>query len=198
MFDLPKLTEAMDAADLAAKANELRDAIAAADRMSGAMLKLASAVANFEEETGNRIFISPCHVGVDLAKPGSDETVVTVVDINRPVEIADEDVDDSAMPTCLRVSSTPMPPNASEIRAHLEKLAQKGGKWTQQHDLEMLDRAKDGQNVRDIAAVMEFSPSFIRQRFNLLVDTTHGQGNRFKRDDVLTVLHAISIEKATA
>lgn len=201
MFDLPKLTDPMDAKGLAAKAEAMLEAIAAAERMSGAMGRLASAVAAFEEETGTEIFICPGHVaiGVDLAKPRSDETVVTVMEINRAVEIADEDKADSALPDCLRVvSSTPLPPNAAEIRAHLEKLAKKGGKWTQQQDLEILDRAKDGQNVQDIAAVMEFSLSFIRQRFNLLVDSTHGQGNRFKRDDVLTVLQAITIEKATA
>lgn len=82
-----------------------------------------------------------------------------------------------------------------DAKAHVLALGQ-SGKWGFAADLEMINRAIDGQTETDIAAVMEFSTSFIRQRFNLLVDRTHGQGNRFTREQVRDALLAIARDAA--
>lgn len=240
MFALPKLTGPMDANALAATAEELR-------RTSEAVSRLSGAVMAFERVTGIPVCIArsdqpePSIIGVDIAKPGSDCTVVAPITAGDPpgtvqeggkanVEIANrvltaegagtdekpktdprtavaaaakvdaKDAESNSVkvapkvPANLKLEKLRLQGLAVPIREHLMTVRERGGKWGFAQDEEILDRAIAGQDERTIADVMEFSPSFIRQRFSKLVDRTHGQGNRFKREDVHVVLKAMLAE----
>lgn len=81
---------------------------------------------------------------------------------------------------------------------HIATLSTGGTKWGLEQDLDMIERAIDGQSEKLIADVMEFSQSYIRQRFNKLVDRTHGQGNRFTREQVREALRWMLFKETAA
>ena len=92
---------------------------------------------------------------------------------------------DNALPTW---QGKTIPADLRDAVQHLAEIGTSGPKWGFQQDLDMIERAIDGQNEKLIADVMEFSQSHIRQRFNKLVDRTHGQGNRFTREQIRDAL----------
>ena len=92
---------------------------------------------------------------------------------------------DNALPTW---QGRTIPADLRDAVQHLAEIGTSGPKWGFQQDLDMIERAIDGQNEKLIADVMEFSQSHIRQRFNKLVDRTHGQGNRFTREQIRDAL----------
>jgi hypothetical protein len=70
-------------------------------------------------------------------------------------------------------------------------------KWNRKADLELMTRALDGESITLIADVMEFSPSYIRQRFNLLVGRKNDKAEpMFSRQDVFSALRIITGEAA--
>lgn len=80
------------------------------------------------------------------------------------------------------------PPELRDAVEHIAHLGPSGPKWGFAQDLDMMERALDGQTEKLIADVMEFSQSHVRQRFNKLVDRTHAHGNRFTREQVRDAL----------
>ena len=93
--------------------------------------------------------------------------------------------DDNALP---KWNGKTIPADLRDAVQHLAKLGPSGPKWGFQQDHEMIERAIDGQTEKLIADVMEFSQSHIRQRFNKLVDRTHGRGNSFTREHIRDAL----------
>lgn len=92
---------------------------------------------------------------------------------------------DNALPTW---QGKTIPADLRDAVQHLAEIGASGPKWGFAQDLDMIERAIDGQNEKLIADVMEFSQSHIRQRFNKLVDRTHAQGNRFTREQIRDAL----------
>ena len=92
---------------------------------------------------------------------------------------------DNALP---KWNGKTIPADLRDAVQHLAEIGTSGPKWGFQQDLDMIERAIDGQNEKLIADVMEFSQSHIRQRFSKLVDRTHGQGNRFTREQIRDAL----------
>lgn len=84
----------------------------------------------------------------------------------------------------------PVSDDIREAANHIRNLGP-SGKWNHALDLELMERCIEGQTEKLIADVMEYSPSFIRQRFNKLVGRQTGQDNRFTREQVLDALKHI-------
>ena len=91
-----------------------------------------------------------------------------------------------------------VPAELRDAVQHIDKLGPSGPKWGFVQDLEMIERAIDGQTEKLIADVMEFSQSHIRQRFNKLVDRTHARGNRFTREQIRDALQWMQGKTHTA
>lgn len=112
--------------------------------------------------------------------------VEPVVEANRPPHPASIiNKFDNALPTW---QGKTIPADLRDAVQYLAKIGASGPKWGFAQDLDMIERAIDGQNEKLIADVMEFSQSHIRQRFNKLVDRTHAQGNRFTREQIRDAL----------
>lgn len=102
---------------------------------------------------------------------------------------------DNALPTW---QGKTIPADLRDAVQHIVKLGTSGPKWGFQQDLDMIERAIDGQTEKLIADVMEFSQSHIRQRFNKLVDRTHAHGNSFTREQIRDALQWMLDQPATA
>ena len=93
--------------------------------------------------------------------------------------------DDNALP---KWNGKTIPAELRDAVQHLAEIGTSGPKWGFAQDLDMIERAIDGQTEKLIADVMEFSQSHIRQRFNKLVDRIHARGNSFTREQILYAL----------
>ena len=93
--------------------------------------------------------------------------------------------DDNALP---KWNGKTIPAELRDAVQHLAEIGASGPKWGFAQDLDMIERAIDGQTEKLIADVMEFSQSHIRQRFNKLVDRSHARGNSFTREQILDAL----------
>ncbi|WP_313348205.1 hypothetical protein [Paracoccus sp. (in: a-proteobacteria)] len=80
-----------------------------------------------------------------------------------------------------------IPANLIDAVTHIGSLSVTS-RWGLAQDLDMIERAIDGQTEKLIADVMEFSTSHIRQRFNRLMDRTQAHGNRFTREQIKDAL----------
>lgn len=130
----------------------------------------AAAVADLVSEPATRVAVA----------------VEPVVEANRPPHPASIIKKfDNALPTW---QGKTIPADLRDAVQYLAKIGASGQKWGFAQDLDMIERAIDGQNEKLIADVMEFSQSHIRQRFNKLVDRTHAQGNRFTREQIRDAL----------
>lgn len=92
---------------------------------------------------------------------------------------------DNALP---KWNGKTIPADLRDAVQHIDKLGPSGPKWGFVQDLDMIERAIDGQTEKLIADVMEFSQSHIRQRFSKLVDRIHAQGNSFTREQIRDAL----------
>lgn len=106
-----------------------------------------------------------------------------LVPITRPMGAAD--LTQAAAPTWLE---KPIPDALLEAVQHIQEIGPSGPKWGFAQDLDMIDRAIDGQTEKFIADVMEFSASHIRQRFNKLVDRNTTHAARFTREMIFDAL----------
>lgn len=95
-------------------------------------------------------------------------------------------------------SMATIPADLLDAVQHIAKLGTSGPQWGFQQDLEMIERAIDGQTEKLIADVMDFSQSHIRQRFNKLVDRIHARGNSFTREQIRDALKWILGKTHTA
>lgn len=88
-----------------------------------------------------------------------------------------------------------IPANLIDAVTHISSLSVTS-RWGLAQDLDMIERAIDGQTEKLIADVMEFSTSHIRQRFNRLMDRTHAHGNRFTREQIKDALRFMTGEES--
>ncbi|MCB5411799.1 hypothetical protein [Pseudogemmobacter faecipullorum] len=77
--------------------------------------------------------------------------------------------------------------SGSDIAAHLRALPYPAG-WGVELEVDMLERALDGQTVMQIADINGWSPQFIKMRFELLVGRKGTMPARFSRQEVLEAL----------
>ncbi|UFM64227.1 hypothetical protein LOS78_01770 [Paracoccus sp. MA] len=120
------------------------------------------------------------HVPLSPAlKPLSEDALSAAMDVGRRAVRSD---------TAPFWQGREIPADLLSVVQHITKIGPCGSKWGFEQDLEMIERAIDGQTEKLIADVMEFSASHIRQRFNKLVDRTNANGNRFTREQVRDAL----------
>ncbi len=158
--------------------DELRDAmypqpVPAAGTVEDAVKAGTAAVAELVSEPVPTSNVQKMHNAPDIGKPISPQ----------PTSIIKKA--DNALPTW---QGNAIPADLRDTVQHIVKLGTSGPKWGFEQDLDMIERAIDGQSEKLIADVMEFSLSHIRQRFNKLVDRTHAHGNRFTREQVREAL----------
>lgn len=77
--------------------------------------------------------------------------------------------------------------SGSDIAAHLSALPYPAG-WGVELEVDMLERALDGQTVAQISDINGWSPQFIKMRFELLVGRKGTMPARFSRQEVLEAL----------
>ena len=205
MQNTPTITRPMGAADLTQAAEE-------AGKLALALSDLARGIAAYEAATGIAIAVVDCGslrrdvmvtgnsiatsevlavepapaiaqtiTRADLA-PGPDETV-TVMPTPKPKPKPEPKP--TAVPTW---PEKPIPDALLEAVQHIQEIGPSGPKWGFAQDLDMIDRAIDGQTEKFIADVMEFSASHIRQRFNKLVDRNTKHAARFTREMIFDAL----------
>ena len=165
-------------------ADDLADASSDARVYADALEALSAAVSQFKSVTGRNIAVIEAFTAV--AERQESRTQVGSDDLS------DDAVEDDAAPasgqeTRVGIASTPEVDAAIE---HLRGIGPSGVKWGFSQDLEMIERAIEGQSEATIAAVMEFSRSHIRQRFSLLV-TRPADRSRHKREDVAAALRIL-------
>lgn len=194
------------------RSDEIMQAAEEFSRKAGAWSALATAVTAFEAATGTAIAlieadeaghvaVTPIPVDQFYAAPKCDAGSDAKMCAEATERAQEARVDVSGHIATRKPEPPASGPHSSsqaipksetnEAKAHILALGP-SGKWGFADDLEMVERAIDGMTEADIAGVMEFSASFIRQRFNQLVDRTHGQGNRFTREQVRDALLAIA------
>ena len=144
-------------------AADLTQAAEDAGKLALALSDLAHGVAAYEAATGAAI--------ADL--------------VSEPVPPSNVQKMHNALPTW---QGKAIPADLRDAVQHLAEIGTSGPKWGFAQDLDMIERAIDGQTEKLIADVMEFSQSHIRQRFNKLVDRTHARGNRFTREQIRDAL----------
>lgn len=143
----------------------------------------AQAVAELVSEPAPPSNVQKKHIAPDIGKPISAQPTSIIKNA------------DNALPAW---EGKTVPADLRDAVQHIVKLGTSGPKWGFQQDLEMIERAIDGQAEKLIADVMEFSQSHIRQRFNKLVDRTNAHGNSFTREQIRDALQWMLVKAHTA
>ena len=124
-----------------------------------------------------------------VSAPDSDAPATPIrPELTRPSGGQKMGVFENARAALPKWNGKTIPADLRDAVQHLAEIGASGPKWGFAQDLEMIERAIDGQTEKLIADVMEFSHSHIRQRFNKLVDRIHAQGNRFTREQIRDAL----------